>query len=189
MHKTDIQIAHEAKMKPIQDIALSLGIGESDIEFYGKYKAKINCGDILKHERKSGKLILVTAINPTPAGEGKTTVTVGLGDALWRIGKKAVIALREPFLGPVFGVKNGAAGNDKRKRIRRYANVPLSRPYRRQLKYNTKPYAVSISRIYFSILLSIVKLFSRYSRPTVPIHFNSSASISINRRMLFLINS
>lgn len=109
--KTDIQIAQQAKMKPIIDIAKGLGLDEDDVELYGKYKAKISL-DVLRRnrDRKDGKLILVTAINPTPAGEGKSTVTVGLGQALDRIGKKACIALREPSLGPVFGIKGGAAG-------------------------------------------------------------------------------
>jgi len=109
--KTDIEIAQGAVMKPIVDVAKDLGLTEDDIELYGKYKAKISL-NVLKSlkGRKDGKLILVTAINPTPAGEGKSTVTVGLGDALKRIGKKVCIALREPSLGPVFGVKGGAAG-------------------------------------------------------------------------------
>lgn len=109
--KTDIEIAQQAKMKPISEIASGLGLKEDDIEHYGKYKAKISLGSLNRlKDKKDGKLILVTAINPTPAGEGKSTVTVGLGDALNRIGKKACIALREPSLGPVFGVKGGAAG-------------------------------------------------------------------------------
>ena len=109
--KSDIQIAQEAKMEPIVKIAEKLKLGEDDIELYGKYKCKISL-DVLKNnkDKKDGKLVLVTAINPTPAGEGKSTVTVGLGQALCKIGKKAVIALREPSLGPVFGVKGGAAG-------------------------------------------------------------------------------
>lgn len=107
--KTDIQIAQQAKMEPIVKIAEKLGLTEDDIELYGKYKCKISL-DVLKKAEKQGKLILVTAINPTPAGEGKSTVTVGLGDALTRLGKKTVIALREPSLGPVFGIKGGAAG-------------------------------------------------------------------------------
>ncbi|MZP29339.1 formate--tetrahydrofolate ligase [Heliobacterium undosum] len=109
--KTDIEIAQEATLQPIMDVARSLGIPENEVELYGNYKAKISLKafDRLK-ERREGKLILVTAINPTPAGEGKTTTTVGLGDALHRIGKKVVIALREPSLGPSFGVKGGAAG-------------------------------------------------------------------------------
>ena len=109
--KTDIEIAKEAKMLPITEIAKNLGIEDDELELYGKYKAKIN-DDFLKRtaNRKNGKLILVTAINPTPAGEGKTTTTVGLGMAMNKIGKNAVIALREPSLGPVFGVKGGAAG-------------------------------------------------------------------------------
>ena len=109
--KTDIQIAQEAKMKPVLDVARGIGIDEDDIEMYGKYKAKISLNVLEKlKDKPDGKLVLVTAINPTPAGEGKSTVTVGLGQALNRIGKKAVIALREPSLGPVFGVKGGAAG-------------------------------------------------------------------------------
>mgnify|MGYP001022543408 CR=1 FL=1 len=109
--KTDIEIAQEAKMKPILDIAKDLGLLEDDVELYGKYKAKISQDALKRLENKEeGKLILVTAINPTPAGEGKSTVTIGLGDALNKIGKKASIALREPSLGPVFGIKGGAAG-------------------------------------------------------------------------------
>lgn len=109
--KTDIQIAQESTMLHIRDVAGQMGLTEDDLDFYGKYKAKISL-DVLKREDKKqdGKLILVTAINPTPAGEGKSTVTVGLGQALTRIGKNAIIALREPSLGPVFGVKGGAAG-------------------------------------------------------------------------------
>ncbi|NYE57883.1 formate--tetrahydrofolate ligase [Carboxydothermus ferrireducens] len=109
--KSDIEIAQEAKLEPIVKIAEKLGLTEDDIELYGKYKAKIaaHVWDKIK-DRPDGKLILVTAINPTPAGEGKTTTTVGLGDALSRLGKKTVIALREPSLGPSFGVKGGAAG-------------------------------------------------------------------------------
>ena len=109
--KSDIQIAQEAKMEPIVRIAEKLNLGEDDIELYGKYKCKISL-DVLNNnkDKKDGKLVLVTAINPTPAGEGKSTVTVGLGQALCKTGKKAVIALREPSLGPVFGVKGGAAG-------------------------------------------------------------------------------
>ena len=109
--KTDIQIAQEAKMLPITDIATQLGIKDDELELYGKYKAKINDAFLKRTEgRKNGKLILVTAINPTPAGEGKTTTTVGLGMAMSKIGKNAIIALREPSLGPVFGIKGGAAG-------------------------------------------------------------------------------
>ena len=110
-YKSDIEIAQQAKLKPISEIAKKLGIGEEYIESYGKYKAKIDYNLLKKYEdTASGKLVLVTAITPTPAGEGKTTTTVGLGDALNRLGKKAMIALREPSLGPVFGVKGGAAG-------------------------------------------------------------------------------
>lgn len=108
---TDIEIAKQADIKPISDIAEKLGISADELEFYGKYKAKLPLSLLKKYENKDdGKLILVTAINPTPAGEGKTTVTVGLGEAMNRIGKKAVIALREPSMGPVFGIKGGAAG-------------------------------------------------------------------------------
>ena len=109
--KSDIQIAQEAKMEPIAKIAEKLNLNEDDIELYGKYKCKISLDVLNKNkDKKDGKLVLVTAINPTPAGEGKSTVTVGLGQALCKMGKKAVIALREPSLGPVFGVKGGAAG-------------------------------------------------------------------------------
>ena len=109
--KSDIQIAQEAKMEPIKNIAEKLGLCEDDVEYYGKYKCKISLDvyDKVK-DNKDGKLVLVTAINPTPAGEGKSTVTVGLGQALNKMGKNAVIALREPSLGPVFGIKGGAAG-------------------------------------------------------------------------------
>ncbi len=109
--KTDIEIAQEATMLPIREIAEQLGIQDDDLELYGKYKAKIS-DDYYRRvsHNKDGKLILVTAINPTPAGEGKTTVSVGLGQAFGKIGKKAVIALREPSLGPCFGIKGGAAG-------------------------------------------------------------------------------
>ena len=109
--KTDIQIAQEAVMAPIKDVAASIGIQEDSLELYGKYKAKLS--DELWEEikdRPNGKLVLVTAINPTPAGEGKTTTSVGLGQAMAKLGKKAIIALREPSLGPCFGVKGGAAG-------------------------------------------------------------------------------
>ena len=109
--KTDIQIAQEAVMLPIKEVAGKLGIKEDDLELYGKYKAKLT--DELWEEvkeRPNGKLVLVTAINPTPAGEGKTTTSVGLGQAMAKLNKKAIIALREPSLGPCFGVKGGAAG-------------------------------------------------------------------------------
>lgn len=109
--KTDIEIAQEASMLPIKDVAKSYGIEEDDLELYGKYKAKFSEEYLnsLK-SRKNGKLILVTAINPTPAGEGKTTVSIGLAQALNKLGKRAVLALREPSLGPCFGIKGGAAG-------------------------------------------------------------------------------
>ncbi|MEG2080466.1 MAG: formate--tetrahydrofolate ligase [Oscillospiraceae bacterium] len=108
---SDIEIAQKSTCKPIKEIAEKLGIDSEDIEFYGKYKAKLPLSIMKKFEKKQdGKLILVTAINPTPAGEGKTTVTVGLGQAMNKIGKNAIIALREPSMGPVFGVKGGAAG-------------------------------------------------------------------------------
>ena len=109
--KTDIQIAQEATMLPIKDVAASIGIEEDDLELYGKYKAKIS-DELINRTKKNpdGKLILVTAINPTPAGEGKTTTSVGLGEAFGLLGKKALIALREPSLGPCFGIKGGAAG-------------------------------------------------------------------------------
>lgn len=109
--KTDIQIAQEAQMAHIRDVAVSAGIQEEDLEFYGKYKAKLS--DELWEKVKDkpdGKLVLVTAINPTPAGEGKTTTTVGLGQAMAKLNKNAIIALREPSLGPCFGIKGGAAG-------------------------------------------------------------------------------
>jgi len=109
--KSDIEVAREAKMKPIMEIGAKLGIPAESLIPYGHTKAKVDLKfiDGLK-SKKNGKLILVTAINPTPAGEGKTTTTVGLGDGLNRIGKKAMICLREPSLGPCFGMKGGAAG-------------------------------------------------------------------------------
>lgn len=109
--KTDIEIAREANLKPIEDVAGTLGIQRDDLELYGKYKAKLS-NEFLKEleDKPDGKLILVTAINPTPAGEGKTTTSVGLGEAFGKLGKRAVIALREPSLGPCFGIKGGAAG-------------------------------------------------------------------------------
>ena len=109
--KTDIEIAQEAVLEPITEVAARLGISEDDLELYGKYKAKLSDSYLNKlKSNPDGRLILVTAINPTPAGEGKTTITVGLGEAFGKLGKKAVIALREPSLGPCFGVKGGAAG-------------------------------------------------------------------------------
>ncbi len=108
---TDIEIAQKSEMKHIKEIAENIGIEECELEYYGKYKAKLS-NDLFKRveNNEDGKLILVTAINPTPAGEGKTTTTVGLGQAMSKIGKKSIIALREPSLGPVFGIKGGAAG-------------------------------------------------------------------------------
>ena len=109
--KTDIQIAQEAEMMPIRDVAAQYGIEEDDLELYGKYKAKFS-DELLKkiEDRPDGKLVLVTAINPTPAGEGKTTTSIGLAQALEKLGKKCMLALREPSLGPCFGIKGGAAG-------------------------------------------------------------------------------
>ena len=109
--KTDIEIAQEAALEHIRDVAASIGIEDDDLEYYGKYKAKLSdeLWDKIK-DNKDGKLVLVTAINPTPAGEGKTTTTVGLGQAMAKLNKKALIALREPSLGPCFGIKGGAAG-------------------------------------------------------------------------------
>ena len=108
--KTDIEIAQSVQMRPIAEVAAEAGIADDYLEQYGKYKAKIDLSLLKKEAAKEGKLILVTAITPTPAGEGKTTTTIGLADGMRRIGKKVVVALREPSLGPVFGVKGGAAG-------------------------------------------------------------------------------
>ena len=117
---TDIEIAQGAKMKKITEIASSLGISEDCLEPYGHYKAKLSENLYSQTAfRPDGKLILVTAINPTPAGEGKTTVSVGLAEAMGKIGKNAVLALREPSLGPVFGIKGGAAGGGRCPRIPR----------------------------------------------------------------------
>ena len=109
--KSDIEIAQEANMIPIEEVAAQLDISPEDLEFYGKYKAKLS-DELLDRTKDNpqGKLVLVTAINPTPAGEGKTTTSVGLGEAFGCLGKKAVLALREPSLGPCFGIKGGAAG-------------------------------------------------------------------------------
>ena len=120
--QSDIEIAQQSTMKKITDIAMQIGIPEASIEPYGHYKGKIALDylDTLEPQ-PDGKLILVTAISPTPAGEGKTTTTVGLGDALNRIGKKTIICLREPSLGPVFGMKGGATGGG-------FAQVATLRP-------------------------------------------------------------
>mgnify|MGYP000819626747 CR=1 FL=1 len=108
--KSDIEIAQECTMEPITKIAEKAGIDDKYLEQYGKYKAKIDYNLLKETDKKDGKLILVTAINPTPAGEGKTTTSVGIGQAMAKLGKKAAIALREPSLGPCFGIKGGAAG-------------------------------------------------------------------------------
>ena len=117
--KSDIEIAQEAVLKPISEVASTLGIDNDELEFYGKYKAKLSdeLWERIK-DNEDGKLVLVTAINPTPAGEGKTTTTVGLGQALGKMGKKSVIALREPSLGPCFGIKGGAAGGGRAQVVR-----------------------------------------------------------------------
>ena len=107
---TDIEIAQNATLRPIGEIAEAAGVDDKYLELYGKYKAKVNYSLLNESERENGKLILVTAITPTPAGEGKTTTTIGLADGMKRIGKSVAVALREPSLGPVFGVKGGAAG-------------------------------------------------------------------------------
>ncbi len=107
---TDIEIAQSAVMRPINEIAKTAGIDEKYLEQYGKYKAKVDLSLLKEDTTPDGKLILVTAITPTPAGEGKTTTTIGLTDGLRKIGKNSMAALREPSLGPVFGVKGGAAG-------------------------------------------------------------------------------
>ena len=109
-YKSDIEIAQEAVMKPVIEIAESIGLGEDDLELFGKYKAKISMEAVnrLQNSGKKGKLVLVTAISPTPAGEGKTTTSVGLADGLAKINKNVMVCLREPSLGPSFGVKGGA---------------------------------------------------------------------------------
>ena len=109
--KTDIEIAQSIELQPIVDVVKKIGLVDDDLELYGKYKAKLSFDKIREVEKNPvGKLILVTAINPTPAGEGKSTITIGLADALNKIGKKTMIAIREPSLGPVMGIKGGAAG-------------------------------------------------------------------------------
>ena len=110
MYKSDIEIAQSVKMKNISEIADTAGIPSDYIEQYGNYKAKIDLSYLKDSKKENGKLVLVTAITPTPAGEGKTTTTIGLADGLRKIGKNCVVALREPSLGPVFGIKGGAAG-------------------------------------------------------------------------------
>ncbi|MEG0144510.1 MAG: formate--tetrahydrofolate ligase, partial [Clostridia bacterium] len=107
---TDIQIAQAVALRPIDEIAARAGIDEKYLEHYGRYKAKVDLGLLKESARADGKLVLVTAITPTAAGEGKTTTTIGLADALSRLGKRTMVALREPSLGPVFGVKGGATG-------------------------------------------------------------------------------
>ena len=107
---SDIEIAQNCPMKPISEITAEAGIAEKYVEQYGRYKAKIDLSLLSETDRADGKLILVTAITPTPAGEGKTTTTIGLADGLKKIGKRVTVALREPSLGPVFGIKGGAAG-------------------------------------------------------------------------------
>ena len=109
-YKSDIEIAQSCEMRPIGEIAAKAHVDEKYIEQYGKYKAKIDLSLLSETKREDGKLVLVTAITPTPAGEGKTTTTIGLADGLARIGKDVTVALREPSLGPVFGLKGGAAG-------------------------------------------------------------------------------
>ena len=114
MGRNDIDIARAARLQPIARIAATLGLGEDDIEPYGRHKAKIASGALARHAGgRDGALVLVTAITPTPAGEGKSTTTVGLGDAFRRLGKRAIVAIREPSLGPCFGVKGGAAGGGR----------------------------------------------------------------------------
>ena len=114
--KTDIQIAQEAVMEPVIEVAKRLNMDAEELELYGKYKAKISDEYLKKIDSNpEGKLILVTAINPTPAGEGKTTTTIGVADALMKLGKNTLVALREPSLGPVFGVKGGAGWSLSRK--------------------------------------------------------------------------
>ncbi len=109
-YKSDIEIAQEAKIQDIRLIAGKLGLTEEDLDLYGKYKAKIDYRFLEKDKKKNAQLVLVTAMNPTPAGEGKTTTTIGIADALSKIGKNTIVALREPSLGPVFGMKGGATG-------------------------------------------------------------------------------
>ena len=130
---SDIEIAQGAQMKHIKEIAASIGIPEEELEYYGKYKAKLGreTEERLK-DNPEGKLVLVTAINPTPAGEGKTTTTIGLGDAMSRLGKKCVLALREPSMGPVMGVKGGAAGGGYRRYARYHGGEQSAFRYDRQ---------------------------------------------------------
>ncbi|MEE9390182.1 MAG: formate--tetrahydrofolate ligase, partial [Candidatus Aminicenantaceae bacterium] len=106
----DLEIAKKVKIEPIEEIAEKLGIAAEDLEKYGMYKAKVSRSRAQRKEEMKGRLIMVTAMSPTPAGEGKTTTSIGLADALSRLGKRAVVALREPSLGPVFGMKGGATG-------------------------------------------------------------------------------
>ena len=124
---TDVEIAQSAEMKPIVEIAQKVGLDEDDLELYGKYKAKISLEAIKKlDQNEDGKLILVTAINPTPAGEGKTTTMIGLSQALNKLGKKSVVAMREPSLGPCFGIKGGAAGGGAQEAPGKSLHVPVA---------------------------------------------------------------
>ena len=124
---TDVEIAQSAEMKPIVEIAQKVGLDEDDLELYGKYKAKISLEAIKKlDQNEDGKLILVTAINPTPAGEGKTTTMIGLSQALNKLGKKSVVAMREPSLGPCFGIKGGAAGGGAQEAPGKSPHVPVA---------------------------------------------------------------
>ena len=128
--KTDIEIAQEAKLEPISLVAARASLSEDEIEYYGKYKAKIDLS-VLSRKRQDGKLVLVTAITPTPAGEGKTTTTIGLADGLKRIGKNVIVALREPSLGPVFGIKGRrrvcAGRSDGRDQSALHGRLPCDR--------------------------------------------------------------
>ena len=146
---SDIEIAQQVKMLPVTEIAEKLGIDQEDLELYGKYKAKLSYDLIRKVEdRKPGKLVLVTAITPTPAGEGKSTTTVGLAQGLQKIGKKVIVALREPSLGPCFGIKGGAAGGGYSQVVPRRRLFPggahgRHQPalYRRFPRHYLRPYA------------------------------------------------
>ena len=165
--KTDIEIAQEAEMMPIKNVAEQLGITEDDIELYGKYKAKISNEYYEKiKDNEDGKLILVTAINPTPAGEGKTTVTVGLGEAFGQLNKKAVIALREPSLGPCFGIKGGAAGGG-------YAQVVPMEEYLNMMT------TVGASGAVYAILLAFGMLFPNNRLFIFPLPFPIKAKFFV----------
>ena len=150
--KSDIEIAQSVELKPITEVVEKVGITFDDIELYGKYKAKLSFDKIKSiQENKLGKLVLVTAINPTPAGEGKSTMSIGLADALNKIGRKTMLALREPSLGPVMGIKGGAAGGG-------YAQVLPMEDI--NLHFTGDMHAITTANNALSAIIQITEIFS-----------------------------